>query len=438
MRLRNILLIVFCLVIVIWGLVLYVTILQSSPKITNVFVNGSILVLLAFLALLIFRYFALMYFSYVQHIEHQADLVPYLQDPYLPPVSVLIPAYNEGKVIANSIRSVMALNYPKFEIIVIDDGSTDETYAEAKQFEGQSGHCKVQVLTQTNQGKAAALNHGIQEASHPFILCIDGDSRLDPDSLFFAVQHMRRPEVSAVAGNVKVVNRNNTLTMLQSLEYIEGLNMVRRGQSWFHAVNIIPGPFGLFRKRVLRLVGGYDSDTFAEDCDLTVKILAHRGRIEYEPLSVSWTEAPEHVRDFMRQRYRWTRGILQSLRKHRAYMFSTQSGWVNTLVLWYMTFEAILWPIMNIFAHIFFLFVVLFYGLVRVVLLWWGQLTLLDMMAALYCVGLEEEDLKHVPYALIYRMFFVLFTDVCKMLASFEEMLGIEMTWGKLERKGRI
>jgi cellulose synthase/poly-beta-1,6-N-acetylglucosamine synthase-like glycosyltransferase len=213
--------------------------------------------------------------------------------------------------------------------------------------------------------------------------------------------------------------------------------MVRRSQGYFSAVNIIPGPLGLFRRSVLNEIGGYELDTFAEDCDITIKLLIHGYKIEYEPYAITWTEAPETMRDFFKQRYRWTRGILQSLRKHYHNMFKGV-GFINTFMLWYMAFESLVWPVMNIFAQVYFLYVVIFFDLATFVIFWWGQLTVLDIVVAMFCLSMERENMRLVPYSIIYRIYFVVLTDVCKVIASIEEFLRIEMTWGKLNRSGKM
>lgn len=421
--------------------VTYVTLLRTDYRVTASFVSLSIVVLFAFLLLLVFRLVALIYLSHRHHVDSNNCRNVYREYPnrihQLPMVTIIVPAYNEGIVIESAIESLERLVYPRKEIIVVDDGSTDNTYLLALKYEKSTPETTVRVITQQNSGKAESLNHGIRKAAGDLILCVDADSRLEEDSLAYAVTHFEDPRVGAVAGNVKVINRDNFVTKMQALEYIEGLNMVRRSQGYFHAVNIIPGPLGLFRKSVLLDVGMYDSDTFAEDCDLTIKLLARGWKIEYEPFAVAWTEAPETVRSFFRQRYRWTRGILQSLRKHRHYLFHDSSA-LTRFVLWYMAFEAILWPAMNIFAQAFFLYVVVFFSLAKFVVFWWGQLTVLDIVTAMYCLSMENESMKLSLYSIPYRIYFVMLTDVCKLLASIEELLQIKMTWGKLERVGKL
>ncbi len=404
---------------------------------TPLFARVSMILLLSFLLILLLRYFFLMWFSYLDHLE---ELVHEPEIKQFPRVSIIVPAYNEGKVIESSIRSLLELDYPDFEIVVIDDGSDDDTYQKARRFEGYHGthRTRVRVLTQRNGGKARALNRGIAVSDGPLVLCMDGDSKLTPDTLKKAVRHFSSRAIGAVAGNVKVVNRGNLLCKLQALEYIEGLNLTRKAQGFFRIVNIIPGPIGIFRREVLDQVGGYSSDTYAEDCDLTLDILMHGWRVKYEPEAIAYTEAPETLGDLYRQRYRWTRGILQSIRKRKGALFRFSHGPTNTLILWYMLFEGLLWPAMNVLSNLLFVTLGTFYGFSHFAVFWWIQLTVLDLGAALYCVAIERESLALVPYSVFYRVFFVLAIDICKLLGTLDELLGARMSWGKLERSGRL
>jgi len=252
------------------------------------------------------------------------------------------------------------------------------------------------------------------------------------------MRHFSDPKVGAVAGNVKVVNRVNMWSRLQALEYIEGLNMARRAQGFLRVVNIIPGPIGIFRRETLAAVGGYDSDTFAEDADLTLKILTAGWHVVYEDRAVAYTEAPESLLDLIKQRYRWTRGILQALRKRIAWVAVPKGGFGVWASLLAMLFEAFVWPVMNILGNLFFVVAALTAGAADFVVYWWILLTLLDVAAALHTVAMEEEDLTLVPYAVIYRLFFVVLIDVAKLFATVEELFRVKMTWGKLERVGRI
>ena len=408
---------------------------RFTPDPQSTTLQIAIAFVLTFLVVLIIRYVLLLWLSYLQHIENRSR-----EDEctHRPPVTIVVPVYNEGAVIAAALRSLLELHYPVFHVIVVDDGSTDQTFARATELAGRYGACSVRVVTKRNGGKASALNYGIALATTEFVLCMDGDSRLHPETLRFAMRHFIDPRVGAVAGNVKVVNRTNLWTRLQALEYVEGLNTVRRAQGFLRVVNIIPGPIGVFRREALLRVGGYDTDTYAEDADVTLKLLTASWHIAYEERAIAYTEAPEHYLDLVKQRYRWTRGILQALRKRAGWLGSPQRGIAVWLSLLVMLFEAIVWPSMNVLGNLLFSVAALSAGVASGVLYWWALLTMLDVAAALYAIGMEGEDLRLVPYAVAYRFFFITMIDVAKLFATAEEVARVRMTWGKLERAGRL
>jgi len=406
--------------------------IRSPDQVQHFLIRMVVVMLIIFLTILFIRYFALLWFGYLQHSESgftEGDEVT-----ELPPVSIIVPAFNEENVIDRAIESLLGMDYPTFEVLVVDDGSTDRTLELAQQWEGVGGDVEIRALTQRNGGKARALNAGIRQARHPFVLCMDADSWMEPQTLRAAMRHFSDPNVGAVAGNVKVENREGILTRLQALEYIEGLNMPRRAQGFIGAVNIVPGPVGIFRKSALEEVGGYDTDTFAEDADLTLKLVTTGWKILYEDQAITWTAAPAGVLDLIQQRYRWTRGLLQAVGKRKKVLLQPVPDfplWVSVLE---MAFEAILWPAMNVFAHLFFAIVALLFGMGELLLYWWILLTILDLVIALVTVAMEEEDLGLVPYALIYRFFFILFLDVVKTFAALEEFLKLGMSWEKVRR----
>ena len=407
------------------------------------FVIGAYL--LFFLCLLILRYLVLILFSFLEHIEYVLVTDPtftenYQRDDTLPLITLIVPAYNEAMVIQPALRNLLHLEYPDYEIIVVDDGSSDDTYALASAVAREtSARVAVRVVTKRNGGKADALNTGIALARGEFVMCMDGDTKLSRNSLRAMIRHFDDPRVGGVAGNVRVLNRENILTKIQALEYVEGLAMVRKAQSFVRTVNIIPGPCSMFRKSVVRSVGGYDLDTFAEDCDITLKLLVGGWHIAYEPLAVGWVETPSKLLDLLKQRYRWTRGILQATRKHK-YVFKhpLKSGLLLWGTLSYMVFEAILWPISNILGNVFFAYIGIKHGVVSFIVFWWLQLTLLDIIAAAYCVIIEKEDPRLIMYAILFRLYYMQIIDVAKLIATIEELKGTRMTWGKLEREGKL
>lgn len=404
-----------------------------SPDQVRVFLIRLVLIsLVIFLGILLIRFFTLLWFAFLQHAER--DVQGDLPDADLPPVSVIVPAYNEGRVLERAIRSILRIDYPEYEIVVVDDGSRDDTLRVATGWEGVHDGVPVRVFSKPNGGKATALNLGVANARHPFVLCMDADSSVEPGLLRKAIPHFEDATVGAVAGNVKVENRDRLITRLQALEYIEGLNMPRRAQGFIAAVNIVPGPVGVFRREALADVGGYDSDTFAEDADLTLKLITAGWKIVYEDQAVAWTQAPESWMDLIQQRYRWTRGILQAIRKRKGILLRPVPDFPLWLSALEMGFEAVVWPIMNVYAHLFFAVVALLFGMGELLLYWWILLTLLDMVAALVTVSMEEEQLSLVPLAVVYRVFFILFLDVTKSFASIEELFRFGMEWDPVRR----
>ncbi|MGE5498987.1 MAG: glycosyltransferase [Syntrophothermus sp.] len=403
---------------------------------SSLFVFSSIVSLVIFLFVLLFRYFSILAMAYLYITKYTVEN----KHDYYPFVSIIVPVYNEGKVLEASINSLLQLDYPNYEIIIVNDGSTDNTKEVGQTLigfhQGKHASVRVSMISKPNGGKSKALNAGIQYSKADFVLCMDGDSQLGMNTLRDGIKHFADPSIGAVAGNVKVMNRQKMWTDLQALEYVEGLNMPRSAQSFIKLVNIIPGPIGIFRKKAIVDAGWYSSDTFAEDADLTLKIMAAGWKIYYEQNAISYTEAPEKLLQLLKQRYRWTRGILQSILKHKKHMINPTLNFSNTLVLWSMAYEALIWPVMNIFANLFFIIVALVYGMSNLLAFWWASIALLDLMTALYCVAVEKEDIRLVPYALIYRLFFILMIDITKAAATAEEFLGIEMNWGKLERVG--
>ncbi len=411
--------------------------LENLYRYEDSFVQAGVIFILIFSLIVIARYFILLLLSMLNLFRHARDKrVPSKEHNIM--VSVIVPCYDEEKVIKASLESLKNQTYTNFEIIVVDDGSSDNTHLVAKNMEFIDGKRRLIALTKKNGGKAEALNFGIEQAKGELILAVDADSKLSPDAIELMVGYFDDPKVGAVAGSVYVTNQNTLWTKLQALEYIQGLNLVRNGQAYLKLVNIIPGPIGMFRKSAIIEAGGYQYDTYAEDCDLTLNLINNHYKIDYEIDAVSYTEAPEDLMDLLKQRYRWTRGILQSILKHKDKLWKFHKNFAMSMVVWYMLFEAILWPVASIFANIFIIFLAISSGQSEMLIYWWIIFTVLDVAASLYCVSVTKERMGLVVYALYYRMFFINIINIAKVMASVEEFFGIKMNWGKLERKGRI
>jgi cellulose synthase/poly-beta-1,6-N-acetylglucosamine synthase-like glycosyltransferase/peptidoglycan/xylan/chitin deacetylase (PgdA/CDA1 family)/spore germination protein YaaH len=237
---------------------------------------------------------------------------------YTPRVAVLIPAYNEEKVIVRTIRSVMMSNYKNIRVIVIDDGSTDNTYrAAVDAYPADIASGRLTVLTKPNGGKADALNFGLARTTEEIYIGIDADGVIAHDAITNLVPHFADPKIGAVAGNAKVGNRVNLWTRWQALEYITSQNFERRALDLFDVVVVVPGAIGAWRTAAVKQGGGYHTNTVAEDADLTMNLLEQGYWVIYEDRALAFTEAPENMGGLMRQRFRWSFGILQAIFKHR-------------------------------------------------------------------------------------------------------------------------
>jgi cellulose synthase/poly-beta-1,6-N-acetylglucosamine synthase-like glycosyltransferase/peptidoglycan/xylan/chitin deacetylase (PgdA/CDA1 family)/spore germination protein YaaH len=237
---------------------------------------------------------------------------------YAPRVAVLIPAFNEEKVIVRTIRSVMMSNYKNIRVIVIDDGSKDNTYQTAiDAYPAEIASGRLTVLTKPNGGKADALNFALAQTEEEIYIGIDADGVIAHDAITNLVPHFANPRIGAVAGNAKVGNRVNLWTRWQALEYITSQNFERRALDLFDVVMVVPGAIGAWRTAAVKAGGEYHTNTVAEDADLTMNLLEQGYEVIYEDCALAFTEAPINMNGLMRQRFRWSFGILQAIFKHR-------------------------------------------------------------------------------------------------------------------------
>jgi len=244
-------------------------------------------------------------------------------------VSIIVPGYNEEITAPKTVENLLRSDYPDFEVVFVDDGSKDNTYINIEALYGN--HPIVKVLTKPNGGKASALNYGIGFASGDILVCIDADTVLNPDAVSKMLAYFGDPMVAAVAGNVKVGNRNNLLTRWQSIEYITSQNFDRRAFDTLNAIMVVPGAIGAFRREAVMKVGMFTTDTLAEDCDLTLRLLRSGFKIRTCNEALAFTEVPETLHMLMKQRFRWTFGIMQVFWKHHDQMFVRRNpnlGWV--------------------------------------------------------------------------------------------------------------
>jgi cellulose synthase/poly-beta-1,6-N-acetylglucosamine synthase-like glycosyltransferase/peptidoglycan/xylan/chitin deacetylase (PgdA/CDA1 family)/spore germination protein YaaH len=280
---------------------------------------------------------------------------------FRPAVAVLIPAYNEELVIERTVRAALASDYSNLRVIVIDDGSSDRTLEVARNAFGRNP--RVLILTKPNSGKAAALNYGLEHVNEEFFVGIDADTVIAPNAVSMLVPHFLDARIGALAGNAKVGNRVNLWTRWQALEYITSQNFERRALDLLGAVSVVPGAIGAWRTSAVREAGAFHHDTVAEDADLTMALLQNGYRVEYEDRALAYTEAPMNANGLMRQRFRWSFGILQSVFKHKvAFRRKGVLGWValpNIIIF------QILLPLVSPFIDIMFAFGAINYGINR-------------------------------------------------------------------------
>jgi len=391
------------------------------------------------------------------HAKHFAK-TPDLDSGFNHKVAVLIPAYNEEKVIERTIRAALRSSYRNLRVIVIDDGSKDKTLAVAKDcFSREEAAGRVLILTKPNSGKAEALNFGLQHLrqDEEIFIGIDADTVIARDAVALLVPHFLNTKVGAVAGNAKVGNRVNLWTRWQALEYITSQNFERRALNTLGAVSVVPGAIGAWRVSAVHEAGGFHTDTVAEDADLTMALLRNGYRVEYEDMALAYTEAPVNANGLMRQRFRWSFGILQAVFKHRQ-VFARKGvlGWValpNVVVF------QILLPLVSPFIDIMFAWGALWYfaqkhyhpestdpASFQRLVIFFAAFLIIDFITSAIAFALERStpDTREDSWLLsqvwlqrfAYRQLFslVLFKTVKRALT------GEPFAWDKLERTAAV
>ncbi|MFB6241470.1 MAG: glycosyltransferase family 2 protein [Candidatus Nanosalina sp.] len=247
-----------------------------------------------------------------------------------PAITLIIPAYNEEDSIAMTIESAMAVNYPedKLEIIVVDDGSEDETAEIARRYTEDD---RVRLIQQENQGKGGALNTGIDATDSKFVACVDADSRIEEDSVKHIVSEFDE-DTAAVASAMKVYQPKNWLQQIQAVEYIVGIFM-RNIMGVIDAIHVTPGPLSVYKREVIEDVGGFDPDSLVEDQEICFRLQKHHWRVAHSRHGEVYTLAPDNLRDYYKQRKRWYRGSFENLIQYREMILNTEYGDFGTFAL---------------------------------------------------------------------------------------------------------
>lgn len=368
---------------------------------------------------------------------------------FLPLVSVVIPAYNEGRVIGRTVRSVLQQVYPQFEIIVVDDGSSDDTTAAAQL---ATDDPRVRVIRKPNGGKAAALNHGMTVATGEIIVVIDADTLLAPDAIRHLVRPLADRRVGAVAGNAKVGNRVNLVTRWQAVEYVTSQNLDRRAFVMLNCITVVPGAIGAWRRAAVLDAGGFRTDTLAEDQDLTLTLLRRGHRVALADQAVALTEAPETFEALLKQRFRWSFGTLQCAWKHRAALGRRRSGALGLVGLPNIWLFQLLFPLLAPAADVALLATLARFLVESPVLgahaawahaepvaLLYLFFLAVDTVTALIGVAFEPgEKLSQALLVPLQRVAYRQVLYVALLKAMRAALKGWAPGWGKLERTGRV
>jgi len=367
---------------------------------------------------------------------------------YQPDVSILIPAYNEEAVIVETVSAALVSHYPKLEVLVVNDGSKDRTAELVRSNFGRDP--RVRLLTQSNHGKPSALNRGLAEATGEIVVSIDADTIVDPEAVPRLVRHFADRKVGAVAGNVKVMNRNRWITRWQALEYITSQNLEKRAFDLLNCIPVVPGAVGAWRTDVLRSNGGFSGDTVAEDTDLTLTIRRNGWKILYDEDAIGHTEVPANVDMLVRQRFRWTFGTLQAVWKHRDTAGNPRYGTLGWIAIPNIFLFQIVLPLVSPMIDLLFLMSLGLWGLgqlriARLPQLWTSQdversliffaiFMVIDLFTCVVAFALERhEDWTLLAPLILQRFYYRQMMYVVLFSAIREAVRGRPVGWRGVE-----
>lgn len=365
-------------------------------------------------------------------------------------VSVLIPAYNEAKVIETSICKILASAHRNVSVVVIDDGSTDGT----SEVVGAAfaNEPRVKLIATQNGGKAHAINIGLDQAEGDIVVVLDADTQFEPRTISRLVRWFADPKVGAVAGNAKVGNRINMLTRWQALEYVTAQNLERRALATLGCITVVPGAVGAWRREAVVKLGGFPSDTLAEDQDLTIMVQREGYKVLFDQDAVAWTEAPDTMAGLAKQRFRWAFGTLQCLWKHRRVNLNPRYGSLGLIAMpqvWMFQIAlALLSPLVDLALIVQIIRTLTDYmqhgdqfnsSNLWITLSYYAVFMAVDLSAAALAFALEKGEDRSLLWWLIlqrfgYRqvMYYVVVKSVLRALQ------GRVVGWGKLERKATV
>ena len=351
--------------------------------------------------------------------------------PYRGPVTALLAAHDEEAVIGRTLHALLESDYPKLEVIVVDDGSGDATAAVVAGFAGRG----VRLIRQPQSGKAHALRVGFASARHPVVVALDADTLFTRSTVGHLARPFGNPRVGAVAGNPKVGNRLNLLTWFQVVEYVLTLNLERRAYALLGCVPVVPGAVGAWRRAAVDEVGGFSAATLAEDTDVTLALGRRGYRVAYAPRAVAYTEAPQTLGGLSRQRSRWAFGTLQCLWKHRQATFSPRAGALGMVALPAMWSVQLILPLMAPTIDLTLLLSPLVSWAPQVLAVTLVYNAALVILAA-WALAVDREPVVLALLVPLQNLFYRQFLYVMALKAIVRAFRGIRVGWNPVVRRG--
>lgn len=417
------------------------------------------------------------------------DLSDLITSAWAPPITLIAPAFNEEATCVDSVRSLLTLEYPDFEILVVNDGSSDSTIerlteafglyeahriptaelgsARIRRILRSKRHPGLWVIDKENGGKADALNAGLNFCQTPLFCAMDADSLIEPEALIRIVRPFLEDASTVAAGGVlRIANGcrvkegrvvdvrlpTNLVAQLQVLEYLRAFLVARMGWDALNATLVISGAFGIFKRSTVVDAGGYSTDTVGEDMELVVRLHRHcreNGipyRIHFVPDPVAWTECPEDLRVLGRQRDRWQRGLVQSLTRHQKMLFNPRYGRAGLIAFPYFYFLEMIGPVIELVGYVSFTATIIA-GRVEwpIVIAFLAVAIVLGGVLSLAAVALEELSFRRYPrvsdlvklfgLALIENFGYRQLSAWWRLKGTWSAIRGVE-SWGKMTRKG--
>ena len=351
-------------------------------------------------------------------------------------VSIIISAYNEENVICKTVDSILNSTYENYEIIIVNDGSTDNTSEVIK--ERYKDNEYVTLIDKINSGKSNSINLGIQQANGEIIILIDADTIMDNCAVANLVRHFKDKEVAAVSGNILVGNGNGFISRLQNIEYITSLNFDKKALAEINSINVVPGALGAWRLDYVKELDGFKMDTLAEDAELTLNLLSQKYTIKYDDEACAYTEVPENLKDLIKQRHRWCFGTLQCVWKNRHNIFKKSSGTLGWITLPYMIISQCCLPLISVFLFPLCLLKYIFSGNCNIFLINYILMLLVDYIIIFYSFVLGKNNKKDVGLVWIFRIFNKYFSAYILLKSLKSILLGSFVGWGKLKRTGNV